>query len=91
MTVGVPAERHLDALQPVPQQKPGAAAASCSANAAGAAATAPSQRQGGAGRRLLGCVLPDRRPQRAHRAGGSGWPRAPACAAAGLRGNRHCG
>lgn len=89
--VWLPAQCHLDAVQPVSEQEPGPSSVGGAAAASRPGAPPAPRRQGDPGRHLLGRVLPDRRRQREDRGGGAGWPGAPTGTAAGLWGALHCG
>lgn len=87
----LPAQCHLDALQPVSEQEPSATSDSSSAAASSPGAPPAPRRQRGSRRYLLGRVLLDRWLQWEDRGGGAGWPRAPSSPAAGIWGALYCG
>lgn len=89
--VWLSAQCHLDALQPVSEQEPGATSDSSSAAASGPGAPPAPRWQRGSRRHLLGRVLLDRWLQWEDRGGGPGWPCAPSSTAAGIWGALYCG
>jgi len=89
--VWLPAQCHLDAVQPVSQQEPRPSYKGGAGDASSPGAPPAPRRPGDSGRHLLGRVLPDRRLQWEDRGGGAGWPGAPPRAAARLWGALHCG
>lgn len=91
LPVWLSAQCHLDAVQPVSEQEPGATSDSSSTAASSPGAPPAPRWQGGSRRHLLGRVLLDRWLQWEDRGGGAGWPRAPSSTAAGIWGALYCG